>query len=70
MTLPEMVSREAWTAARRALLTAEKAALPAKDELNTRRRELPMVRVEKDYRFVGPEPPRGRGDKPAIPSFN
>jgi predicted dithiol-disulfide oxidoreductase (DUF899 family) len=27
----------------------------ARDERNRKRRELPMVRVEKDYRFTGPE---------------
>ena len=55
MTLPEIVSRDAWEAARKELLTSEKAALRAKDELNTRRRMLPMVRIEKDYRFEGPD---------------
>jgi predicted dithiol-disulfide oxidoreductase (DUF899 family) len=52
---PDVVPREAWLAARRALLISEKEALRAKDALNTRRRELPMVRVEKDYRFDGPD---------------
>jgi len=57
MTLPEIVSRDAWEAARKELLISEKAALRAKDELNTRRRMLPMVRIEKDYRFEGPDGP-------------
>ena len=52
--LPEIVSRDEWTAARRELLTSEKEALRAKDALNTRRRMLPMVRIDKDYRFAGP----------------
>jgi predicted dithiol-disulfide oxidoreductase (DUF899 family) len=55
MTLPEVVSRAEWLAARRELLTREKEAVRAKDALNTRRRLLPMVRVEKDYRFEGPD---------------
>src|SRR4029079_7737391 len=42
-------------AARKALLISEKEALRAKDALNRRRRELPMVRVEKEYRFEGPD---------------
>jgi predicted dithiol-disulfide oxidoreductase (DUF899 family) len=56
--LPETVSRDEWTTARRALLTSEKEALRAKDALNTRRRELPMVRVGKRYSFEGPDGPR------------
>jgi predicted dithiol-disulfide oxidoreductase (DUF899 family) len=52
---PEIVSREAWLAARRELLTSEKEAVRAKDALNTRRRLLPMVKIEKQYRFDGPD---------------
>jgi len=51
--LPDVVSREEWLAARKELLTSEKEAVRAKDALNTRRRLLPMVRVEKEYRFEG-----------------
>ena len=53
--LPEVVSRDEWLAARKELLTAEKEATRAKDALNTRRRLLPMVRIDKDYRFEGPQ---------------
>ncbi|AGZ45952.1 DUF899 domain-containing protein [Actinoplanes friuliensis] len=53
--LPKIVSRDEWTAARRELLTSEKEAVRAKDALNTRRRELPMVELDKDYRFEGPD---------------
>ncbi|GAA4608480.1 putative dithiol-disulfide oxidoreductase (DUF899 family) [Actinoplanes octamycinicus] len=60
--LPEIVSRDEWTAARRALLTSEKEAVRAKDALNTRRRELPMVRIEKEYTFDGPDGPRTLGE--------
>jgi predicted dithiol-disulfide oxidoreductase (DUF899 family) len=60
--LPEIVSRDEWTAARRDLLTSEKEALRAKDALNTRRRRLPMVRVEKQYTFEGPDGPRTLAD--------
>jgi predicted dithiol-disulfide oxidoreductase (DUF899 family) len=54
MALPEIVSAEEWRAARVALLEKEKAMTRARDALNVERRELPMVRVEKDYRFEGP----------------
>jgi predicted dithiol-disulfide oxidoreductase (DUF899 family) len=55
--LPEIVTRDEWLAARKELLAAEKEALRAKDALNARRRRLPMVRVEKEYRFDGPDGP-------------
>jgi predicted dithiol-disulfide oxidoreductase (DUF899 family) len=54
MSLPDVVTREQWLAARRDLLTREKEHTRQKDALSTARRELPMVRVEKDYRFDGP----------------
>jgi predicted dithiol-disulfide oxidoreductase (DUF899 family) len=55
MSLPKIVAPEEWRAARVALLEEEKAMTRARDALNVRRRELPMVRIEKDYRFEGPE---------------
>src|SRR6266480_4303698 len=55
MSLPRVASREEWLAARKELLTEEKAMTHARDALNTKRRELPMVRVEKDYVFEGPD---------------
>ena len=54
MSLPEVVSHDEWRAARKRLLAEEKAMTRARDALNTKRRQLPMVRVEKDYRFRGP----------------
>src|SRR5512142_1904558 len=54
MSLPDVVSREEWLAARRELLAREKELTRQKDALNTARRELPMVKIEKDYRFEGP----------------
>jgi predicted dithiol-disulfide oxidoreductase (DUF899 family) len=56
--LPEVVSREEWLTARADLLAREKAATRARDELNAQRRELPMVRVEKDYVFETADGPR------------
>jgi predicted dithiol-disulfide oxidoreductase (DUF899 family) len=53
--LPKVVSQEEWLAARNALLIKEKAATRARDALNAERRRLPMVRIEKDYVFEGPD---------------
>jgi predicted dithiol-disulfide oxidoreductase (DUF899 family) len=44
-------TREQWLAARRELLEAEKEHTRRGDELARRRRELPWVPVEKEYRF-------------------
>lgn len=44
-------TQEEWQAARDALLRAEKDLTRRGDELARRRRELPWVPVEKDYRF-------------------
>jgi predicted dithiol-disulfide oxidoreductase (DUF899 family) len=57
MSLPKIVSPAEWRAARVALLEEEKAMTRARDALNVKRRELPMVRIEKDYRFEGPDGP-------------
>ncbi|PRY42251.1 DUF899 domain-containing protein [Umezawaea tangerina] len=54
MSLPKVVSREEWLVARKELLAKEKAATRARDALNTERRELPMVRIDKEYEFDGP----------------
>lgn len=53
--LPQVVTREQWREARVALLAKEKAATRARDALNTERRNLPMVLVDKEYRFLGPD---------------
>ena len=55
MSLPEIASPAAWRAARIELLAEEKALTRARDELNARRRRLPMVRIDKDYVFEGPD---------------
>ena len=55
MTLPDITSREEWRNARVALLADEKAMTKARDALSTKRRMLPMVRIDKQYRFEGPE---------------
>jgi predicted dithiol-disulfide oxidoreductase (DUF899 family) len=57
MSLPEITGRDEWLAARTALLAEEKALTRRRDELNARRRELPMVEVEEDYVLEGPDGP-------------
>jgi predicted dithiol-disulfide oxidoreductase (DUF899 family) len=54
MSLPDVVSREQWLAARKELLAKEKELTRARDALNAERRRLPMVEVEKEYVFEGP----------------
>src|SRR5918996_6664611 len=55
MNLPPVVSETEWQAARDALLAEEKEATRARDALAAKRRSLPMVRIDKDYVFDGPE---------------
>lgn len=54
MNLPKVVSRTEWLDARKALLEQEKEVTEARDRINSLRKQLPMVKVEKDYRFEGP----------------
>ncbi len=51
MTDHKIGTQEEWLAARRELLDAEKALTRRGDELAQWRRELPWVRVDKEYRF-------------------
>jgi predicted dithiol-disulfide oxidoreductase (DUF899 family) len=62
MDLPEVVTHEEWLAARKKLLVREKELTRLRDELNAERRRLPMLEVEKDYRFEGPDGPVGLVD--------
>jgi predicted dithiol-disulfide oxidoreductase (DUF899 family) len=55
MNLPPIVSEKEWQAAREALLAKEKDATRARDALAAKRRRLPMVRIDKDYVFDGPD---------------
>lgn len=55
MSLPRVVSHEKWNEARKRLLVKEKKLTKQRDVLNTQRRKLPMVKVEKDYKFEGPD---------------
>jgi hypothetical protein len=57
MSLPAIVSRGEWVAARKRLLVKEKELTRQRDVLNTERRKLPMVEITKDYTFAGPHGP-------------
>src|SRR5438874_1431102 len=57
MSLPKIVTRDEWLAARKTLLAKEKELTRQRDALNVERRDLPMVEVEKDYVFDGPNGP-------------
>jgi predicted dithiol-disulfide oxidoreductase (DUF899 family) len=56
-TSHKVVSKEEWLKARLAHLAAEKEFTRRRDELSRQRRELPWVRVEKNYVFEGPGGP-------------
>ena len=51
----QVVSRKEWLAARKALLVKEKKFTRLYDQLKRQRRNLPWVKVEKEYVFEGPE---------------
>src|SRR3954453_9722618 len=55
MTLPRIASRDEWQAARLELLQKEKEQTRQRDALNIERRNLPMVEIDKEYRFEGPK---------------
>ncbi len=51
----KVVSREQWLKARQALLAREKEFTRQRDALSRQRRELPWVKVEKEYVFDTPQ---------------
>src|SRR5690606_17936751 len=51
---PKVVSQKEWLTARKELLVKEKEARHAQDALAAERRKLPMVKIEKEYVFEGP----------------
>jgi predicted dithiol-disulfide oxidoreductase (DUF899 family) len=55
MSLPKVVSQEEWRRAREELLAKEKELTRRRDALSAERRQLPMVEIEKDYVFEGPD---------------
>ena len=60
--MPPVVSEEEWRAARVEFLTKEKELTKRQDQLNAERRRLPMVKVEKEYCFDGPDGKRSLRD--------
>jgi predicted dithiol-disulfide oxidoreductase (DUF899 family) len=61
----EIVSRDVWLEARRALLASEKEATHLRDRVNAERMALPWVKVDKDYVFDTPA-----GKKPLAELFD
>ena len=53
---PDVATREEWLAARKKLLAREREVTHLRDAVNAERRRLPMVKVDKDYVFEGPDP--------------
>jgi predicted dithiol-disulfide oxidoreductase (DUF899 family) len=51
---PQVVSQAEWLAARRDLLAKEKSFSHQRDALSAARRELPWVKVQKEYAFDAP----------------
>src|SRR5438552_7058253 len=51
----KVVSRDEWLIARKDLLTREKELTRLRDEVSRHRRELPWVKIDKDYVFDGPD---------------
>ncbi|MGN6794719.1 MAG: DUF899 domain-containing protein [Streptosporangiaceae bacterium] len=51
---PRVVAAAEWLAARKDLQAAEEEAVRTLQQIARRRREMPAVRVEKDYLFEGP----------------
>jgi predicted dithiol-disulfide oxidoreductase (DUF899 family) len=51
---PKIVSREEWLAARKKLLAKEKQLTHQRDAIAAERRQLPWVKVEKNYVFDSP----------------
>src|ERR1051325_4541465 len=61
----KVVSEKEWVAARKKLLAKEKKFSKLRDQLNRERRQLPWLKVEKDYVFNGPS-----GDVPLADLFS
>jgi predicted dithiol-disulfide oxidoreductase (DUF899 family) len=52
---PRVVSAEEWVAASKELQAAEEEAVRTLEQIASRRREMPAVKIEKDYVFEGPD---------------
>ena len=55
MNHPEIVSEAEWLVARKDLLSREKEFTRQRDALSAARRQLPMVKIDKEYVFDGPD---------------
>jgi predicted dithiol-disulfide oxidoreductase (DUF899 family) len=55
ITYPKIVTRGEWLAERKKFLAREKAFTKERDALNAERRRLPMVEIDKEYVFEGPQ---------------
>ena len=55
MSFPQVVTRDEWLVARKELLAQEKELTRRRDALCAQRRRLPMVEIEKEYVFDGPQ---------------
>ena len=62
MNTPPIVSPQDWEAARQQLLVEEKRMTRARDALAAKRRRMPWMAVDKDYRFEGPDGSASRAD--------
>ncbi len=54
IAVPKIVSEDLWLSERKELLAHEKDLTKLCDRVNAERRRLPMVKIEKDYVFDGP----------------
>ena len=52
---PPISSRQEWLTERKKLLAREKENTHQRDRVNAQRRRLPMVKIDKDYEFDGPD---------------
>jgi len=57
MSLPRVVPADEWLAARKELQAAEEEAVRTLQQIASQRREMPAVKIEKDYVFEGPAGP-------------
>ncbi len=55
MSMPEIVSQDEWTIAREAMGDKKQAAAESRLELAAERRRMPMIRIDKEYRFERPD---------------
>ena len=62
MSVPRIVSPQEWEAERAKLLVEEKALTRARDAMAAKRRRIPWMAIEKEYRFEGPDGRASLGD--------